>query len=277
MKATTTKFETFLPLFTGFYETNFEPDESNEIESVNDIREIEGLNPIAFDQFQFDYSDYSLEISKRCTSFLNDELTKLGFVTAINFQKLVSPKEYNFSNDSINVEIELSKKNIKAINAFLKANIDEFEYFLKQTYTSCSGFISFHSTTPKEWFPNEWIENPKHKLGAILGFICIMNEITEDDLLTACEGIYISCSNYEDLTEKQFCPLCKSFVTVKNFTGNCCKNCENEQKETFEIIVCSKCGNEIKNQWEKRQFSVKLANKDILYKNIVCSDCNCML
>lgn len=277
MKATTTKFETFLPLFTGFYETNFEADESNEFEYVSDMREEKGLNTITFDQFEFDYKGYYLEISKKCTSFLSDELKKLGFVTCINFQSLHSPKEYNFSNDSINVKIELSKKNIKTINAFLKANISEFEDFLTENYTSYSGFISFHSTNPKEWLPNEWIEKPKHKLGAILGFICTMNEITEDDLLTACEGIRIEASNYEDLTEKEFCPLCKSFVTTDNFTGNCCKDCEETQKANVEIIVCSHCNEQINNIWEKRQFTVKLNNKDIHYKDIVCSDCSCML
>lgn len=277
MKATTTKFETFLPLFTGFYETSFEPDESNEIEGVNNERENKGLNPITFDQFEFDYKGYNLEISKKCTSFLSDELIKLGFVTAINFQNLHSPREYNFRNDSINVEIELSKKNIKAINAFLKANIDEFEGFLIENYTSCSGFISFHSRDPKKWFPTEWQEKPSHKLGAILGFICEINEITEENLLTACEEIYIETSNYEDLTEKQFCPLCKSFVTPNNFAGNCCKDCEETQKTNTEIIVCNHCNEQIDNEWEKRQFSVKLNNKDIMYKDIVCSDCESLL
>ena len=41
-------FETYLPVFTGFYGTIFEPDESSEIEGINELRESKGLKPIDY-------------------------------------------------------------------------------------------------------------------------------------------------------------------------------------------------------------------------------------
>jgi hypothetical protein len=108
------KVETYLPVFPGFYSTIFEPQEDNEISYYTEMRKDSGLTPVKFEQFVFDYESYQNDIAEACCSFLAEELK--GFVSKISLQYITSPKEYNFSNDSFNVVIDLSKDNLLNIN-----------------------------------------------------------------------------------------------------------------------------------------------------------------
>ena len=57
--------ETYLPLFTGFYEGIYEPDEDMEIEYINELRSDKKLKPINYDDCEFNYDDYYLNISSQ--------------------------------------------------------------------------------------------------------------------------------------------------------------------------------------------------------------------
>lgn len=150
--------KTYLPIFTGFYGSHF-------LEPYMD-EEDEGK--------EIDWEAYMETLSKSFCDVVEDELS--DFVSMIKFEKLVSPKYYNYANDSINVEIDLYQTKI---DAYLKENEVEFTEYLKNNYTSCDGFISSYSSDIKDW--SDWSDH-KHKAGSVLQFICDNEGITEDCL-----------------------------------------------------------------------------------------------
>lgn len=185
---------TYLPCFSGFYGTIWEANEDSEIDYINEQRESIGLEPITFEEMIFDYNDYNLQVVKGIANYLCRELSE--FITDIKVEKVVSPREYNFRNDSANVVISLSTSNKKAIKTYLLAHSVEFASYLKDRYTSRSGFISSYPNTIEEFMRNKPLEH-EHKLGAIMEFIAY-GHLTEMEIYDNVEA-YIQCSNYGEL------------------------------------------------------------------------------
>lgn len=140
-------------------------------------------------------------------------------VFAIEFQQVRSPKEYNFKNDSADVEI---LPNIDNIQSFIYKNKESFVKYLKSRYTSYDGFISFYENDFESWeqdtkkFTDFNIDN--HRLGSILDFIYEQLEIDfENDVYYRFkESIFSSnyIENYDELEEKPSCGKC--FDIIKN-------------------------------------------------------------
>lgn len=200
-------FKTFLPVFTGFYNTIFEADgEEQEISDINNQRTAKNLPEINFDDCTFNYAEYSKDVSIAVTKYIETELKDLNILTSIKFEALYSPKEYNFSNDSINIEIELSEDNIKEIKKFLYNNLDEYKQYLNNNYCSYDGFMSFHPNTFEGWLEltkdfNDY-SNEKHLLGSVLEFICQMNEINIENMYEATTDVCLNATNYSELIEE---------------------------------------------------------------------------
>src|ERR1035438_8942967 len=114
--------ESYLPVFTGFYNTQFEPNEDSVIEE-----------PYSWEDYDFEYDTYRIDMAKACCNAIERELKSLGIT--IDYQSIYSPKEYNFSTDSINVKYRLSKNSAKLLNSYLKANVKAFEAYIKRTCT----------------------------------------------------------------------------------------------------------------------------------------------
>lgn len=70
-------------------------------------------------------------------------------------KELNKPKEYNFKTDRTLTDIELSDDKINLLFDYFEKNIlnlDIFEKFLKDNYTSYDGFMSFVENKPYEFF-----------------------------------------------------------------------------------------------------------------------------
>lgn len=159
--------ESYLPIFNGFYGTHFECDcESNVIES-----------PYKYDDYEFDYTDYTTRVSKECVRAIETALSDIIKGITIKYQNISSPREYNFRNNSINVKYKLTDAAIKAVNTYLLKNFDMFEVYLQNNYTSGPGFISFWANDAETWI-NTYLSDGKkldHAFGATLDFI-LQNE-----------------------------------------------------------------------------------------------------
>ncbi len=118
------------------------------------------------------------------------------------YQGIQSPKFYNFSNDSINVEVEV--ENMNKIIQYLNENEDEFRQHIKERYTSCSGFISHHSNNSDDWIDDLKSEvTLSHKLGATLEFILINEGVTTMNMHENCiDECYINATNFDELTRE---------------------------------------------------------------------------
>ena len=181
--------KTYLPVFSGFYNSYYESQADSlaeiEYEYFKDIY----CEDLDFDDLEFDYKSFYNECAECMVFEVRDELVSLGFVSDIDYQKIISPKYYNFSNDSINVAIKLKDENITNIMNYLFVWTEEFAEYLKRKYTSRDGFISSYSNSIEDWLNTESLEHP-HKLGSILNFILENEGFEESELFFRVMDIY---------------------------------------------------------------------------------------
>ena len=160
--------KTYLPVFTGFYNTIFEMDESDFCNENN----------VSFEQLTVDYKQYEIDVVKQCIDFVKQNCP---FITSIEFENICSPKYYNFSNDSANITVEID---LKVLKKYLTTNKNALNDYLKERYTSCSGFISHYPNTFEGWKEEteNFTELEGHYLGSLLDFYFLNEEINDVDM-----------------------------------------------------------------------------------------------
>lgn len=191
------KIESYLPLFDGFYSTLFEYcGEDGDIEWHNQ----EHQTDLNYDDFNWNYTERNDRISEQVCSIVNGLLSYEDINMTINFQKLVSPKYYNFTNDSINCEYVISQKEYDLIVDYLKSNWTEFENWIKDRYTSSSGFISSHSNNAEVWMNNMKSESHlEHNFGSVLEFILQNQDYNSSSVYDEIQDDYIEFNPIEEL------------------------------------------------------------------------------
>jgi len=177
------KIESYLPVFPGFYNTIFEADEEPYIEDGK-----------TWEDYNWFYDEYHERVSRDFSNAIETRL-KECFDIEIDFQELVSPREYNFETDAINVEYKLTKVTYQKILKYLRDNDAAFEKYIEERYTSRSGFLSSYSSNHHSWYLDlEMQHELNHKFGAILNFICINEEITADEIhYDIVHEMYVEC------------------------------------------------------------------------------------
>lgn len=169
------KVETYLPIFGGFYGGYFDI-----TEMCSDYESNEGDDMTEEISDSFNYKECTTELAIKCVEVIEKKLIQYKLVKSIKFQKVVSPKFYNFDNDSIYI---LTDINIKEVKKFLIEEHDSFEEYIKDKYTSCDGYHSGYSSDYLDWMNDESLSD-SHKLGSILNFclerIAEFDEVFED-------------------------------------------------------------------------------------------------
>lgn len=131
----------YLPLFKGFYGSNFEPDEDYVIE--------EGFT---YDDYVFDYDEYHNEVGKTLSNIIQEKIAEhLNSDIKIEFKEIVSPRYYNFDNDKIEVEFVLDNETKQSLYDKLYEHLDEFEGYLDREFNPRPGFIPFYSNKSIDW------------------------------------------------------------------------------------------------------------------------------
>lgn len=191
-------FATYLPIFSGFYHTIFDESEAWEEYEFQDESEFfehyPSLAGIPFDRIKaewwmaVDYSAGNRAVAEACAYTLPDLLPDI--VKAVEFEMVRSPKEYNFTNDAVDVKITVD---LEALKTYLEENEADFAKFLAKRYTSRDGFMSFHGNTIAEWSEvTEKFESlDGHYLGALLDFVA------EDSLDNPQMDMYYAANTHE--------------------------------------------------------------------------------
>lgn len=186
-----TKIGTWLPVFPGFYGTIFEYPDDMEWELFNNSDEIiDELKDFACG-IVWDVTDndkYSQDVSKACTEFMECRLKQLfpNIIKSVKFEALRSPRFYNFTNDAIDIIIEVD------FNALLKRFIKSplaVEY-LKSTYTSYDGFWSSYPNNIKEWVGIAWEKNA-HTTASMLQLFCTGERLEMEMYEYVSESVYL--------------------------------------------------------------------------------------
>lgn len=196
-------FATYLPIFTGFYNTIFDESDSFIECELNDESEFREHYPELPEEMPWDFIRENFWDCIDCQAgnlavaqALADALPGLlpDYVKGVEFEELRSPREYNFANDAVNLKITVD---VSAIRKFLKENRDAFAAWLKSRYTSRSGFISSYPSDLENWYVDtkNFSAMDGHYCGAVLDFIA--SEEMEDpelDLYHAANGSEAFCN-----------------------------------------------------------------------------------
>lgn len=169
------KIETYCPLFPGFYGTHLEPNEENEVYSHNQ----EYGTDLDYDDFDWHYEDYRERIARAFVARFEREFQDIMPVE-IKYQSISSPAYYNFSNDTINIEVDIDFDRLMEIVNEEKENIAEY---ILDNYTSRDGFNSFHSNNVDVWCNPEYVmEFIQHRVGALMEALALQH-IDKDDII----------------------------------------------------------------------------------------------
>lgn len=198
------KIATYLPIFNGFYGTWFECSDDTIESEIDYHREETGNDGLIYDDLEFDFDDYRQRVAEACVGAIWNELKLLFEVDAndfdIEFEELVSPKYYNYSNDSINVVFKLNKNVFSKILSYLYNNIEEFKGYIEERYSDRSGFISYYSNDAVDWltslhsyFDHYSRDNNTdagkfgldHLFGAVMEFVLLNEDYTDSNLYDA--------------------------------------------------------------------------------------------
>jgi hypothetical protein len=153
------KVSTFLPLFSGFYGSHWdEPCFDGEDEHFELPDGMEFWEHV-------DWNKYHYHIAKEMCSEVKYLLS--DFVNDITFERVASPKYYNFENDAIHCEIDFNRN---LVESYINANKEAFDKYIKDRYTSRDGFISYYENDGSQ-FLDGWHDD-SHKVGSVLQFIC---------------------------------------------------------------------------------------------------------
>lgn len=138
--------------FSGFYESmwsrGIDDEEERVVESLVEEHGLEAqeLTPLVNDKLKYHeaYEYVAQEYVDYFEGWLNAEL---GLSIKLTFQRMTSPRYYNFETDHIVVDISYRDALILA----RKVGRNALRKAAKAMFTSRSGFISFYHNDPAEW------------------------------------------------------------------------------------------------------------------------------
>jgi len=157
------KFETYLPIFSGFNYTQWEFDYDYIEDFIKQERREKGLfSEIDFNDIKINHNQYEEDIALSLCEVLPSFFE--GIIEGVEFECIVK------GNVDVSIDINPEK-----ISSFIYDNKELFCKFLKDRYTSYDGFISHYSNDFEIWesetkkFKDFSVNG--HYLGSILDFI----------------------------------------------------------------------------------------------------------
>ena len=167
-----------LQSFVGFYDSIWEPDTEiyYECERTGQEEDVD---------FTFDYKQYQNDICKAYTEVW--ELWMQEFISEdieLEFVEVVSPRYYNFENDSCRVKIRLTQAAEDAIIAKIGKHRDQIAKWIKENHTSYDGFFSNLYNDIDQW-PSRLFDNDETYQPAYL--FCMLYYIVKAEYLATGE------------------------------------------------------------------------------------------
>lgn len=195
------EIETFLPMFPGFYGTVFEYNNTEwDVDHINELRAEANLPETSYDDVKWDYDHYHQKASKKAVAYIQ-ELVK-GFCE-LEFVRLQSPREYNFSTDIIIVNAEFDPERLR--KELLKCSPNDITWYIEENFLPHPGFTPFSETLKKAaldyWWETDF--NNFHDCGHALEMILRFHPDTEFDenefIEKSTHEVEVGIDNYNEL------------------------------------------------------------------------------
>ena len=159
--------------FAGFYNTTYDRELDEQL-TQQATHYVEEENPDTLleedvvQQIMFDHMDWGAAHRHVCQAYVNTFCSRFhaefGLDLRLEFEKMTSPKEYNFQTDRAWAII--SEEKARAL--FELVPRAALEKAIKGRFTSCDGFISFYSNRIDDWLEKPIEEWDYNELGTLL-------------------------------------------------------------------------------------------------------------
>ena len=153
-----TKKEVFIP-FCGFYES-----------WINDIIDCE-LEELDTDNYTVDWEAIARHYVTLYSDTLYERLDEedaLRFMPDLTFERLISPREYNFETDRILCSFTVPRYNLRRIYDTLVGNSDALDRDIQRTFASRDSFASFYDDFACNWRDKPLLEWDSNELSVLL-------------------------------------------------------------------------------------------------------------
>ena len=184
-------------IFSGFYESELCPDDYLRDEAYACNLEY----PYTFDIIA--YKAYENEIAKENTEWIFWKVKDKGIIKSMEFKELDSPREYNYRTDRLVINMEFDEE--KLTKYCFEDKRGSFEKYLRETYTSRSGFISFVNSNINE-FENE-VKDDLH-YNVMVEFYLLeevdFEEVFEEMMEVVHNAVYEYMGLYNEQTRKYY-------------------------------------------------------------------------
>lgn len=146
------KTTSLLPLFTGFYESIFDPANSIYEQEYEYLTTKEGMTDEEVTarlrewNYRAAYIAISKDIAEGFAELMHDHFPELEL--KVSFVELISPIEYNFETDKIVVDLEF--KTDELLKLVLKHECG-LQDFIEAQFTPRSGFQPYYSNKLQDW------------------------------------------------------------------------------------------------------------------------------
>lgn len=195
---TTAAIDTWLPLHPGYYESRLYHSDMDNQEAGYFLDYAlpwlpEYLHAAIGEQIVTDFQGYMGATSRQFCDAVEALLTDiLGSKVTIVYQGIHSPREYNFTTDTVNVSITLDRA---ALSQYCAKYSGEMAPYFRARYTSYDGFMSHYPADINYWTdPDNW---DRHGLGAVLEAVLVHHygEESEAEEAALC-GVEASLCDY---------------------------------------------------------------------------------
>jgi len=125
-------------LFPGFYGSELDP---NGFEADDEVGE-----------YEFDFNTFKKEFAESFETIFGDAVADGTYIKSVKVKNIYSPREYNFMNDTIEIEAVVDIDAIRDRILSDKGLYSEFDAYLSQNYKHREGFFSRIPDNAKKYF-----------------------------------------------------------------------------------------------------------------------------
>lgn len=208
-----TRLSISLPFFPGFYETHL----MNSDTGYNEIREEldyyyhaeDGGNrmDLTEEDLDFDYRAYEKDVIDHFIAAWKGHAP--DFVEAVEFEKIDSPRYYNFENDRLFCYVTLKDGWQDEMRHFIALNYDWLQERIHKEWSSRDGFFSFMSNDVDMWDEMLFVDTDSRYIGTMIRYMMLLeNEAVYDSIIWdtleniyPCEYVYVIADREQQMAE----------------------------------------------------------------------------
>lgn len=128
-----------------------------------------------------DFDGFRKAVGEAATNLLRPMLERDGFVSDVKFEGIKSPREYNFTTDSLLISMDIDFDALKAWVLETEERCNGFDRYLTVNYSNRPGFVSFVGNDLDRYFERSYDRYQDVLIDYyLLTEICGSERVTED-------------------------------------------------------------------------------------------------